>query len=71
MLAKIKSGSQRIKGGEWTLADFYNDLAVFFDSLEPSTGVDVVEVRGVKHGGYFNFKRDAEELRMLAKKEKK
>lgn len=69
MLEKMKEGSQKIKEGKWSLSEYYEELADFFDSLDPSSGIDVVDIRGVKYGGHFNFKRDAEDLRMLAKKE--
>ena len=70
LIEKMQYGSKMIKSGKWTVKEYYLDLADFFDSLEPSSGVDVLNIRGVKHGGHFNFKRDAEELRMLAKKER-
>tara|TARA_Y100000310_G_C20127903_1_gene554495 strand:+ start:153 stop:389 length:237 start_codon:yes stop_codon:yes gene_type:complete len=67
LIGKMQEGSKLIKSGKWSVKDYYLDLADFFDSLEPSRGVDIVMHRGHKHGGAFNFTDDAEDLRRLAK----
>ena len=68
LIEKMQYGSKMIKSGKWSAGDYYLDLADFFDSLEPSKGVDVVTSKWIQHGGHFNFTKDAEELRFLAKK---
>ena len=69
LIQKMQSGSKMIRSGRWSVKDYYLDLAEFFDSLSPAKGVDTTIYSGVKHGGYFNFTQDAEDLRILAKRE--
>ena len=70
LTVKIKYGSALVSTKKWRLSDYYLYMAEYFESLTPSSGTDVVTIKGVKYGGYYNFRNDAEELRMLAMKVK-
>ena len=60
LLNEIKTSSSKVKSGEWTLSDYYFRMTDYFNQIEPSTGTD--------QGIVFDFKKDAEEFRLLAKK---
>ena len=62
LMKAIKYASIKLVAKQITLGDYYDIMAEFFDYLEPSKGSD--------YGGYYNFKKDAEELRDLSTKEK-
>ena len=59
LITTINSQISRVKRGAMPLSEYYDIMADFFDYLWPASGID--------HGGKFNFKQDAVELRQLSK----
>ena len=57
LMEEIKVSSKKVRSGVFALSDYYFRMADYFNQMEPSKGTD------------YDFKEDAKEFIVLAKKE--
>ena len=59
LMKEIITSSSKVSSKEWSLSDYYFRMSDYFNQLKPSNGNDF--------GMPFDFEKDAEEFRLLAK----